>query len=196
MAKSNPMIKVTKPENVFTKPLKADFKELFKALSKGVGHAVIGKWEELGADTVETLSAIGLSTDPEELAFLLIRRSIAKALFDLVGESAGRTLADAKNDANAVIDTLDSSLMLEEVHIDRKFLDRPSELPIIKDVQTLLQQWLEGHGIPKPAATAISERLPAYFVYALNQEWRRNAKSYRPLVEAMDTPFTKAGERE
>jgi hypothetical protein len=32
--------------------------------------------------------------------------------------------------------------------------------------------------------------------YALNEEWRGNAKSYGPLVEALDTPFAKATERE
>jgi hypothetical protein len=39
MAEFNPKIGTTKPVDVFNKPLKADFKELFKALSKGVGHA-------------------------------------------------------------------------------------------------------------------------------------------------------------
>jgi len=53
-----------------------------------------------------------------------------------------------------------------------------------------------GCGITKATASAIAERVPTYFVYALNQEWRRNAKSYRPLVESLDTPFTKAGDRE
>jgi hypothetical protein len=33
MAKSNPKLKATKPKNVFDKPLQADFKQLFKALS-------------------------------------------------------------------------------------------------------------------------------------------------------------------
>jgi len=196
MAKSNPKLKVKEPKNVFRKPLKADFKELFKALSRGIGHTVVGKWEELGTDTVEALSAIGLSTDPGELAFLLIRRSITKALFELVGESASQQLADTKKDADALIEQLNFSISRREVHIDRKFLDRPSELPLIDELQTLLQQWLEGHDITMPTAKAIADRLPSYFVYALNQEWRRNAKSYRPLVEAMDTPFAKAGDRE
>ena len=47
-----------------------------------------------------------------------------------------------------------------------------------------------------PSAKAIADRLPSYFVYALNQEWRKNAKTYRPIVEALDTPFAKAGDRE
>jgi hypothetical protein len=38
--------------------------------------------------------------------------------------------------------------------------------------------------------------LPSYFVYALNEEWGANAKSYRPVAQALDTPFAKAAERE
>ena len=53
MAKKTPKVTPKKPKNVFTKPLKADFKELFTALSKGIGHTVFGKWEEIGADTTE-----------------------------------------------------------------------------------------------------------------------------------------------
>jgi hypothetical protein len=196
VGKSSPKVQPTKPQNAFLKPLKADFKELFKALAKGVGHTAVGKWEELGTDTVEALSAIGLSTEPGELAFLLIRRSITKALFDLIGESAGQSLAETKKDEDSLIEQLDFSILSGEVTIDRKFLDRPSDLPLIPDIEILLQKWLEAHGIAEPAAIAITERLPSYFVYALNQEWRRNTKSYAPLLAAMSTPFTKAGERE
>jgi hypothetical protein len=51
MPKTSPKLKATKPKNVFEKPLQADCKALFKALSKGVGHTAIGKWEEIGNDT-------------------------------------------------------------------------------------------------------------------------------------------------
>jgi uncharacterized protein YjbI with pentapeptide repeats len=196
MAKSNPKIKATKPKNVFMKPLQADFKELFKALSKGIGHAACGKWEEIGADAVETLSAIGLETEPGELAFLLIRRAITRALFDLVGESAGQQISEVKKDTDALVEQLNFSISAGDVNIDCKFLDRPASLPLVRDLQSLLQQWFEGLGVSRPTAEAIVDRLPSYFVYALNQEWRRNAKSYRPLVEALDTPFAKAGDRE
>jgi hypothetical protein len=53
MPKTSPKLKATKPNNVFEKPLQADFKALFKALSKGVGHTAIGKWEEIGNDTAK-----------------------------------------------------------------------------------------------------------------------------------------------
>jgi len=196
MTKATPKLKSKRPKSVLNKPLTFDFKGLFKALAKGIGHTTTGKWEELGTDTVETLSAIGLATEPEELAFLLVRRAITLALFDLVGESASVQLASAEKDSAALIDRLDFAIDAKEIQIDKKFLDRPADLPLLKDLQPLLQNWLEVQDLPSSTAKAIVDRLPSYFVYFLNYEWRRNAKSYRPLMEALDTPFTKAGDRE
>ena len=73
MPKSNPKLKATKPKSVFEKSFQVDLKGLFKSLSKGIVHTACGKWEEVGTDAVETLSAIGLATEPGELAFLLIQ---------------------------------------------------------------------------------------------------------------------------
>jgi NACHT domain/Pentapeptide repeats (8 copies) len=196
MAKGNPKLKAKKPENVFNKPLKADFKALFKALSRGIGHTAVGKWEELATDTVEALSAIGLVTEPGELAYLLIRRSVTKALFELVIESSSQLMNEPAKDPDALVEQLDFAISNSDVHLDRTFLDRPADLRIVKDVQILLIKWLEGLAVPEATAKAIGDRLPSYFVYALNQEWRRNAKSYGPLIEALETPFIKAGERE
>lgn len=117
-------------------------------------------------------------------------------MFDLVGESANQSLADAKEDEGSLIGKSDFSISSSDVSLDSKFLDRPADLPLISDIQGLLERWLEGHGAAEPAAKAIAERFPSYFVYALNQEWRGNAKSYGPLLAALSTPFTKAGERE
>ena len=83
-----------------------------------------------------------------------------------------------------------------EIPIDLRFFDRPANLSLIKNLQPLLSQWLQSHGLEALAAQAVAERLPVYFVYALTNEWRRNAKAYGPLLEAQDTPFGKAGERE
>jgi uncharacterized protein YjbI with pentapeptide repeats len=196
MATPKQKIKATKPKNIFIKPLEINFKELFTGLSKGIGHTITGKWEEIGTDVVETLSAIGLATDPSELAFLLIRRSITQALFNLVGESASQYLAETKQKPDEIVAKLDDSISASEIHIDKKFFDRPSELALLKDIKDLLCNWLKGHDIPEYTAEAITDRLPTYFIFELNQEWRKNIKSYRPLLESLDTPFAKAGERE
>lgn len=196
MAKASPKVRIKKPENVFNRPLTFDFKDLFRALAKCAVHSVSGNWGEAGSDAVEALAAIGLSTDPGELAYILIRRSVTKALFDLVGESAAKMVIDAKAKEGVLIERVDFSMLPGEVHIDQKFLDRPSQLQLVKDMEPLLVKWLEVCGMPNPAAGAIAQRFPNYFIYALNQEWRRNAKSYKPLAEALNTPFARAGDRE
>ena len=192
----SPKLKVQKPVSALFKPVKADFKDLFKALAKGVGHTATGQWFELGTDAVETLSSLGLATEPGELAFLLIRRSLTTAVFELVGDSASQLSDKAAADAEALVDSLDLSIEAKEMSVDQNFLDRPGDLAIVDSFKTLLSDWLKGLGIDESAADAIAGRLPTYFIYALNQEWRRNSKSYGPLLEALNTPFTKAGDRE
>ena len=109
MAKSTPKLKISKPENILLKPLTADFKSLFKALAKGVTHGVVGKWEEIGNDAVEALSAIGLTTDPGELAFLLVQRSLTRAMVELVGESASQFSSETSAAADTLVENLASS---------------------------------------------------------------------------------------
>src|SRR5919106_4674959 len=98
----SPKLTVKKPVSALFKPVKADFKDLFKALAKGVGHTATGKWVELGGDTVEALSALGLATEPGELAFLLIRRSLTMAVFKLVDDSASQLSDTVIVDADAL----------------------------------------------------------------------------------------------
>lgn len=194
--KTNSKLLAKPPKNFFEKPLQAEFKALFKALAKGIGHTATGKWEELGTVAVESLSAIGLTTEPDELAFLLIRRSLTKAIFELLGDIGGQELAASEIDSDTIVEKLDFSTLFQNVQVDYKFLDRPSSLPLLQDIQPFLEKLLEANGVSKSAALTIASRVPSYFAYALNQEWRRNAKLYRPLLDALSTPFTKAGERE
>ena len=195
-SKFSPKLRVKTPVPVLFKPVKVDFKDLFKAFAKGVGHTATGKWVELGADAVEAMSALGLTTEPGELAFLLIRRSLTLAVFELLGDSASQLSDTLAADADSLAESLDLSIEAKDVSVDQKFFDRPGDLPIVNKFKALLSDWLKRLGIEESAADAIADRIPAYFVYALNQEWRRNCKSYGPLLEVLNTPFVKAGDRE
>ena len=183
------------PVNFLLKPLKTDFKTLFTALAKGAGHTALGKWEELGNDAVDALSALGLTTEPGELATLLIRRSLIRAAFSLIGDSADHISTSSVNEPE-IGQQFELTFVENEIPIDRKFLDRPADLAILPITQNILHKWLVLRGVSEAAAMAISQRLPSYFVYALNEEWRLNAKSYLPLKEALDTPFARASDRE
>lgn len=173
-----------------------DFKGLFKGLTKSVLDATSGKWGEVAVDAQETLSAVGLATEPAELAFLLIHRSLEKALSDLTSESANVLQPETGGNPDAALEALDLSTDEEPIFVDRKFRDRPSDLPLVKRTQALFGDWLLRNGVDEPAARVIADRLPSYFVYAIAEETRRNAKSYRPLFDVLDGPFAFAGERE
>jgi uncharacterized protein YjbI with pentapeptide repeats len=193
---TTPNLAVKRSTNIFIKPLEADFRELFKALGKGLSHAAIGKWDELGTDAVDALAALGLSTDPGEVMYLLLRRSATRAIFDLLGEVAKPHLLPQRDIAQDIQDKLDYSINVHDLQVDTTFFDRPATISIVNDLQVLFGEWLILVGFESHTARAVANRLPAYFVYALNKEWRSNPKAYRLLVDAVDTPFIRAGERE
>jgi predicted NACHT family NTPase len=91
---------------------------------------------------------------------------------------------------------LNSSLENGELVIDRDFFGRPGNLPIVKAAKIGFAKWLEEFVEKKVEAEKISDRLSAYFVFALNEQWRTRSQDYAALKEVLDTPFTQASERE
>ncbi|MEO0769201.1 MAG: pentapeptide repeat-containing protein [Cyanobacteria bacterium J06649_4] len=174
--------------------MKANFKDLFKALGKGVADGVTGQWGGVAKDLVDASVAVGLANEPSQLAWLLIYRSLTQAIVSLVKDSQ-ELLIDQPDDLESFSDRLSLSLEEHELTIRPDFFDQPQTLSIIKAIQIPLKQWLEGF-IPEQAqAQAISNRLPTYFIFALNREWAARPQDYVPIKEQFQTPFTSASER-
>ena len=186
---------VSKPVSVWNRPLKANFKDLFKAMGKGVIDGAIGKWEGVAGDVVEASVAIGLETDPGQRAWLLIYRSLERAIAELLKDNR-ELLVKQPYDLSLLCEHLDWSLETTELVINQEFFRVPKQLPILNAFKVPLTQWLESFVSEKIQAQTISERLPTYFVFALHEEWRVRAKDYECLKTQLDTPFTKANERE
>jgi uncharacterized protein YjbI with pentapeptide repeats len=189
-------VPVTKPISVWNKPLKADFKEFFTAISKAVIDVVVGKWDSAAANTVDALAAVGFEEEPGQIAWLLIRRALIWATFDLVQENVHLLVKGAPTNPDEFCDTLDLSLESVEMTIDKAFFKQPAELPVLSAFKTPFKQWLKGYGLTDAQADTIVARLPSYFVFALNHEWRRQPQTYALIKDSMETPFTRAGERE
>ncbi|MDJ0737453.1 MAG: pentapeptide repeat-containing protein [Nostocaceae cyanobacterium] len=189
---------VTKPVSMWNKSIQADFKELFKSLGKAAIDTALGKWDSVATDVVDASAALGLATKPEEIAWLLIYRSLVQAMVSLL-EGNQELLIKKPNieDINTICDyRLNLSLESLELCIDQDFFRHPQNLPIVKEIKIPFAQWLESFGIPPAQAETISHRLPTYFVYALHEEWAKHADKYAILKEEIDTPFTQANERE
>lgn len=188
---------VSKPVALWNKPINADFKELFKSLGKGVINGVLGQWGEVAKDALEATAALGLAAAPEEVAWLLIYRSLVEAIVSLIkGNQELLFEKPNESDLELLCDRLNHSLESIELRIDQDFFRRPKDLPILEAIKTAFADWLKYFSVNQAQALTISHRLPTYFVYALHQEWAKNPEKYACLKEELDTPFTQANKRE
>lgn len=198
-----------KPVSIWFKPLKADYANLFKGLSSSIVKGVSLKFDESVEKLIEASSAIGLKRDLGETGWLLIYRSISRALFSLIednraliqGQSGGFWSFRNKVELNAahlreIENGLEWAIDSYEIVVDKEFFASPQTLNIIKALRSPLAKWLEGFGVTKDEATTISERLPAYFLFALHEEWRQRSKDYELLRNALETPFSQAVQAE
>jgi hypothetical protein len=192
---TGPGFPIKKPVSVWNRPLKANFKDLFKSLSKAAIHGVSGNWKEASLQAVEAFAAIGLATDCGEVAWVLIQRGLIKAIYSLVADHAD-LIVYKLGDIDELCGNLDLSLENIEVSIDQEFFRNPKMLEIIEAVKIPLTEWLQKVGVSEIQSRMISSRLGSYFVFSLSEEWGSNSKNYTCLNEMVDTPFTKAKERE
>jgi hypothetical protein len=202
-------LSVTKPVSVWNKTIQTDYRKFFLSLTKAAANGVTGNMGRALSDAVDAVSATGLGIDCGETAYLLIHRSLLQAVYTLVEENSALLDRDEENpatrlrqlglppdDPDSVTSLLDLSLEQSELVIDENFFRRPRELSILENFKTPFRQWLEMFGLNAAEASSIVNRLPSYFVHALNDQWRRRPDDYKCLKEAVDTPFTKASAAE
>jgi hypothetical protein len=72
-------------------------------------------------------------------------------------------------DTDSLAESLDMSILESDIHFDARFLDRPADIALIAPLRTALSEWLVKIGVPGISARSIADRLPTYFVYALNR---------------------------
>ncbi len=202
-------IPVNKPLSKWDKPLTVKFRDLFKSLTSGVAEGAAGKADGVVTNAIDALSAIEFGKDASGIAWLLIFRSLMQAIDELVKENKGLLLADADNpravryqlgdladDPDSLLNQLDWSLEEKQLAIDETFFKRPRELAVLADIQKVFAGWLREFGLTDAQADAIADRLPSFFVYALNDQWRMRAEEYEPLLKAFNTPVAQASARE
>jgi uncharacterized protein YjbI with pentapeptide repeats len=190
-----PGIKVEQPVSVWKKAIKANPKGLFASLGKAAINGMFLKWDDFAESGVEVLENLGLEAKPGEIAGLLIVRSLMQAMQDLLDENRG-LLNQKPDNLTQLYNHLNASLTSNELILDPDFFQHPQNLPIVQEAKTGFAQWLEAYVEKKVEAEMISSRLPAYFVFALNDQWVERSQDYIALKEVLDTPFTQATRRE
>jgi uncharacterized protein YjbI with pentapeptide repeats len=202
-------LNVTRPVNALNRAIRFSFRDLFKSATKAVVSGATGKFGDALGGVTDALASVELPQDCGEVAWLLIQRSLSQALHDLLKENEPLLYRDPTNsfasltkrgllpdDPDAITARLDLSLEQSEMVVGENFFLRPRALPVLEHFKTPFREWLELFGLNASEATSIVNRLPSYFVHALNEQWRERTGDYVCLKEAFDTPFTKAGAAE
>jgi len=85
-----------------------------------------------------------------------------------------------------------------ELILDQDFFEHPERLPIVAPIQAAFLRWLTTNNLISNSqeAQSLSNRLPAYFVLALQEQWKDKRDEYSLLLDEIDTPFNNAWKRE
>ena len=196
MTESSISIKTSKPVPLLLKPVKLDYPKFFKAIFSGTKNLIIHDWSKVVSDSMDAAAALKLATTPEELAYTLLQRSITKALLDVVGETSIRILSENAKEAQSIEQLIEKTLGNYVLQLDAGFFDRPTNLEVLPILQKTLKTWLVAYGMSEASSENISKRLPYYFQAAVIDEWRKNSSRYSPILDVLNSPFAKAGDRE
>ena len=188
------------PLSAWNNRLGVDYPGVFKALLKAALAAATANAPgaiSAAIDGIFAFRAEDAKRPAEELAWLLTRRALARAMAELTVE-AGRRHGMPLQDKDGLVAALDQALNGRENWIDPVFFDRPAEHPIVEAVKPQFRDWLESLGLNNAEATSVNHRLGAYFSFALRREWAEHAE-YAPLeaeFQRYENCFAKADARE
>ncbi|CCI15729.1 Genome sequencing data, contig C295 [Microcystis aeruginosa PCC 9807] len=199
MSESAAGISVSKPQNIWKRQVKVNLRSLFSTLGKAALNGAFLQWDDLAENGVEVLDALGLSRTPGELAGLLIIRSLMEAMKGLLKSNADLLSQEVeKLPLKELYRQITDSLEEQELNLDRDFFEHPERLPIVAPVQAAFLQWLTTNNLitNSQEAQSLSNRLPAYFVSALQEQWKDKRDEYSLLLDEIDTPFNNAWKRE
>ena len=188
-------LQISQPIAVWNRSLEVNFKELFKTLGKGFIDASMGQWSGFGKSILDASAAIGLANSPGQIAWLLIYRALSRAMANLA-EDSKELLIDRPENLDSLCNKLDLSLEGTDLTIDHHFFEQPHTFLLLELIQVPLAQMLEPFLSTPYQAKSIASRLPSYFVFALDKEWRERSNEYSILIEHISTPFTQASQRE
>lgn len=191
--------KPIKPKSILYRSLNFKFKDLFKYLGKAVIDGSIGNFSGVAKDLTDAGSAIGLDKeDNNQLIWILIYNSLAKAIVELINEDLifFENLPE-ESKIEKLCNELEENMDAPDFFIDESFFKSPGTIDFIVKAENFFLEWLKAiDDLELFKAKSISSRLPSYFVFSLNDEWRNNQKRYNGLKEFFDTPFTKASKEE
>ena len=178
---------------LFSKVTAKDYSSFFAAVGKVIFHVYKGQWDEALLSSMDAGAAWGLEETEDRLAWKLVNRAARQAIVDLVKESQNNLVQDNQNtisqtDESSFVKKFEKLDYDREIRIDSDFFKHPKEYQFVKDMQAVLHDWLKLAKVEDKKADNLVHRFPGFFVYALHDEWGKNAEQYKRLHN--ESPFS------
>jgi len=190
-------INVTKSVSEWNKNIHISARDLFKDIITMAFKRVLYGWDRIGESALDTLNISGFKKGPEEMAWVLVYRSLISAISRLTYEYRGQfknPFDEKKNDE--ISELFDHRFSQIEVTVNLSLFEKPEEAKFLIRLKGLLVDWFKNFGVEENNALSISTRLPEFFVFALNEKWRTNPEDYLVLIEHFNTTFINFNEDE
>ncbi len=178
---------IEKPVKLLNKQIGIDTKKFFVHVGQAAAAFIGGGPSSSIPKLLEAASAFSLKTTPEERAWVLVQRSMGRALKDLVEEQVGELDLERLEQAVEIADKLDYGLETETVEIDTRFFDNPGACRYVEMMRPVFESWLLASGMDSARAENTARRLPSFFNSAIHHELYENAGNYAMIVEAFDS---------
>ena len=180
--------------------VKEDFKKISVAISKAIAMGIGGKPFSALKEAISIIDGFSLEKKPENLLYKLFLSSMLNSAHDLCEENLDKFDESLKNneklyDAKVYVEFLDGIeklLIDEELVIDYSNLTNPRSISFLNKFQDFFQKWLVKLGMEQVDSIQVSSRLKTYFIYNLNDNWKKNYDSYNDVVNHLFTPVHQA----
>ncbi len=194
-------IVIKQPVSVLNRNVKFDIKDFFIQISKtavqatvqGLTGNLIGSVATVVNGVFDISKTTQLELKVEELAWLLIARSLTQAITEML--TSDQDLFGSNVDEAAIASVaakIENKINESEIAIDNDFFEAPHHLALLDDLEIVLIEWFQQLGLDEAKAKSTYERLKGQFSFSLDKEWVSNASQYISIIDQLNTPFTKA----
>jgi uncharacterized protein YjbI with pentapeptide repeats len=191
---NRPGIILKKPCPLRQKDINVNWRNVYTATIKALVNLVLQKHGVALQNLVDIGAAIGITNQPEEIAWLLISAALTQAIVNLIGDdpdllqevSQGNELKEDQLREfldqlfNACLEKLES----ENITIYQDFFECPQKSDIIAEIKDPFAKCLKDKDIfnlNSAKAEKICDRLPTEFLYTLYSEFNKHPDKYGEL---------------
>jgi len=187
-----------KPIRILNKSIEFDFRNLFASISEGVIAFFTLNKPDLIKSVISLTNSLKFKDKPETLIYSLIINSLQESLLEIINENLNKfhssfTTIEKFNEYKEFQDLLkeiDETISKENLVIGTDFFSDPTNINIFNSFTELVIKWLTLFGLSHNDAKIASNKLKSYFIFSINDNWRKNSEEYQIILKQIITPFS------